>query len=49
MGLLSFMKNGDSRRSLKKLDKMANEVERLEPKYKAMTEDRKSTRLNCSN
>ncbi len=38
MGLLSFMKNGDSRRSLKKLDKMANEVERLEPKYKAMTD-----------
>ena len=32
------MKNGDSRRSLKKLDKMANEVERLEPKYKAMTD-----------
>ena len=38
MGLLSFMNNGDSRRSLKKLDKMANEVERLEPKYKAMTD-----------
>ena len=38
MGLLSFLKNGDSRRSLKKLDKMANEVERLEPKYKAMTD-----------
>ena len=32
------MKNGDSRSSLKKRDKMANEVERLEPKYKAMTD-----------
>ena len=37
------MKNGDSRRSLKKLDKMANEVERLEPKYKAMTDSERQS------
>ena len=32
------MKNGDGRRSLKKLDRMARKVEELEPKYAAMTD-----------
>ena len=36
MGLIKYIMGGDSRRSLAKLDKMANEVEALEPKYQAM-------------
>ncbi len=39
MGLISFIKNSDGRKSLKKLDKMAYEVEKLEPKYQAMSND----------
>jgi len=38
MGLISYFKNGDSRRSLKRLDKKAREVEALEPKYQAMND-----------
>lgn len=38
MGLIKYLKNSDSRRSLKKLDKMATEVEALEPKYQAMSD-----------
>ncbi len=38
MGLFSYLANGDSRKSLKKLDKMAREVEKLEPKYQSMTD-----------
>ncbi|MDE7158349.1 MAG: preprotein translocase subunit SecA, partial [Clostridiales bacterium] len=39
MGLIKFLMGGDSRRSLKKLNKMANKVEELEPKYKAMSDE----------
>ncbi len=38
MGLISFLFGSDSRRSLKKLDKMALAVEALEPKYQAMSD-----------
>ncbi len=38
MGLFSYLKNSDSRKSLKSLNKMANKVEALEPKYQAMTD-----------
>ncbi|MBO5782939.1 MAG: preprotein translocase subunit SecA, partial [Clostridia bacterium] len=38
MGLFSFLLGGDSRRSLKKLDKMATQVEALEPKYQVMSD-----------
>ncbi len=36
MGLIKFLLSGDGRRSLKKLNKMADQVEALEPKYQAM-------------
>ena len=36
MGLIKFLMGGDARRSLKKLNKMADQVEALEPKYQAM-------------
>ena len=39
MGLIKFLMNGDSRRSLKKLNKMADQVEALEPKYQAMDDE----------
>ncbi len=39
MGLIKYLMNGDSRRSLKKLNKMACKVEALEEKYAAMTDD----------
>ncbi len=38
MGLISFLKNSDGRKSLKKLDKMADKVEALEPKYQQMSD-----------
>ncbi len=38
MGIFSYLASGDSRRSLKKLDKMAFEVEKLEPKYQKMSD-----------
>ena len=39
MGLLSFLSNSDSRRAVRKLDKLANKVEELEPKYAAMSDE----------
>ncbi len=39
MGLIKFLMGGDSRRSLKKLNKMALKVEGLEPKYRAMSDE----------
>ena len=36
MGLIKFLMSGDGRRSLRKLNKMADQVEALEPKYQAM-------------
>lgn len=38
MGLIGYLKSGDSRRSLKKLNKMADAVEALAPKYAAMSD-----------
>ena len=38
MGLINYMLNSDGRRSLRKLDKMAYQVEALEPKYAAMSD-----------
>ncbi len=39
MGLIKYLMGGDSRKSLKKLNKMADEVEALEPKYQAMDDE----------
>ncbi|MDE6557903.1 MAG: preprotein translocase subunit SecA [Clostridia bacterium] len=39
MGLLNFLSNSDSRRAVKKLDKLAKKVEDLEPKYAAMSDE----------
>lgn len=39
MGLLNFLSNSDSRKAVKKLDKLANKVEELEPKYAAMSDE----------
>ncbi len=39
MGLFGYIMGGDSRRSLKKLNKQALAVEALEPKYAAMSND----------
>ena len=39
MGLISFLMGSDGRKSLKKLGKMADQVEALEPKYAAMSDD----------
>ncbi len=39
MGLIKYMMNTDARRSLKKLNKMADQVEALEPKYQAMDDE----------
>ncbi len=39
MGLFKYLLGGDGRRSLKKLNKMADEVEALEPKYQAMDDE----------
>ena len=38
MGLIRYIKNRDGRRSLKKLNKTADEVEKLAPKYAAMSD-----------
>ena len=38
MGLIKYLKSGDSRRSLKKLNKTALEVEQLSPKFEAMSD-----------
>ncbi|MBO5240918.1 MAG: preprotein translocase subunit SecA [Clostridia bacterium] len=39
MGLFKYLMGGDGRRSLKKLNKMADEVELLEAKYQAMDDE----------
>ncbi len=39
MGLFKYLMGGDARRSLKKLNKMADQVEALEPKYQAMDDE----------
>ena len=39
MGLIKYLMSGDARRSLKKLNKMADMVEALEPKYQAMDDE----------
>ena len=39
MGLIKFILGSDSRRSVKKLNKLALKVEELEPKYAAMSDD----------
>ena len=39
MGLIKYLMSGDGRRSLKKLNKMADMVEALEPKYQAMDDE----------
>lgn len=39
MGLLNFLSNADSRKAIKKLDKLANKVEELEPVYAKMSDE----------
>ncbi len=39
MGLIRYLMNSDARRSLKKLNKMADQVEALEPKYQVMDDE----------
>ncbi len=39
MGLIKYLMNSDARKSLKKLNKLADEVEALEPKYQAMDDE----------
>ncbi len=39
MGLIKYLMGGDGRRSLKKLNKMADKVEALEPKYQEMDDE----------
>ncbi len=39
MGFIRYLMNSDARKSLKKLSKMADEVEALEPKYQAMDDE----------
>ena len=39
MGLIKYLMSGDGRRSLKKLNKMADQVEALEPVYEAMDDE----------
>ena len=39
MGLIKYLMSGDGRRALKKLNKMTDEVEALEPKYQAMDDE----------
>ena len=39
MGLIKYLMSGDGRKSLKKLNKMADQVEALEPKYQAMDDE----------
>ena len=39
MGLIKYILGSDSRRSVKKLNKLALKVEELEPKYQAMSDE----------
>ncbi len=40
MGLIKYLMSGDARRSLKKLNKMADQVEALEYKYQALSDEK---------
>ena len=44
MGLLNFLSNADSRRAVKKLEKLAFKVEEAEPYYAAMSDETGSPR-----
>jgi len=46
MGLISYLMNSDSRRSLKKLDKTANLVEALSDKYEKMSTEELKNQTN---
>ncbi len=46
MGIFKYLRNGDERRSLKKLDKMALQVESLESKYQGMTDEELKNQTN---
>ncbi len=46
MGLFKYLMGGDARRSLKKLNKMADQVEALEPKYQAMDDETLKSQTN---
>ena len=46
MGLIKYLMGTDARRSLKKLNKMADEVEALEPKYQAMDDETLKSQTN---
>ncbi|MBE7085496.1 MAG: DEAD/DEAH box helicase, partial [Clostridiales bacterium] len=46
MGVIRYFKNGYGRKSLKKLNKMADEVEKLEPKYQAMDDSTLQAQTN---
>ncbi|MBO5525314.1 MAG: preprotein translocase subunit SecA [Clostridia bacterium] len=46
MGLINYLLGSDGRKALKKLDKMANKVEALEPKYQAMSDDELRNQTN---
>ena len=39
MGLIKYLLGSDSRKSLKKLNKLALKVEELEPKYQTMSDE----------
>ena len=39
MGLIKYILGSDSRKSVKKLNKLALKVEELEPKYAAMSDE----------
>lgn len=45
MGLIRYILGSDSRKSLKKLNKLALKVEELEPKYAAMSDEELKARL----
>ena len=46
MGLFKYLMSGDGRKSLKKLNKMADKVEALESKYQAMDDDTLKNQTN---
>ncbi len=46
MGLFKYLMSGDGRKSLKKLNKMADKVEELESKYQAMDDDTLKNQTN---
>ena len=46
MGLIKFIADYDNKRSLKKLEKIANKIEDLDSKYSAMTDDELKNQTN---